>query len=86
MVNTPPIDTKRRFFAMRKSVKGFNYEYLFIIFIITHRSIAFTDSMLDLIVKDSVKNLVDFYGKEELIYFGNILICNVFIIYNIDRT
>jgi glutamate dehydrogenase len=31
---------------------------------------AFTDSMLDLMVKDSVKNLVDHYKKEELIYFG----------------
>ena len=31
---------------------------------------AFTDSMLDLMVKDSVKNLVDFYKKDELIYFG----------------
>lgn len=31
---------------------------------------AFSDSMLDLMVKDSVKNLVDYYRKEELIYFG----------------
>lgn len=31
---------------------------------------AFTDSMLDLIVEDSVKGLVDFYNKSELIYFG----------------
>jgi hypothetical protein len=31
---------------------------------------AFTDAMLDLIVKDSVKNLVDLYGKDELIYLG----------------
>ena len=31
---------------------------------------AFTDSMLDLMVKDSVCNLVDHYKKEELIYFG----------------
>lgn len=31
---------------------------------------ACTDSILDLIVKDSVKNLIDFYGKEELIYLG----------------
>lgn len=31
---------------------------------------AFCDSLLDLIVKDSVKNLVDFYGKDELIYLG----------------
>ena len=31
---------------------------------------AFTDSMLDLIVKDSVSKLVDFYKKDELIYFG----------------
>lgn len=31
---------------------------------------AFSDSLLDLIVKDSVKNLVDFYGKDELIYLG----------------
>lgn len=31
---------------------------------------AFTDSILDLIVKDSVKNLVDLYRKDELIYLG----------------
>lgn len=31
---------------------------------------AFTDALLDLIVKDSVKDLVDYYGKEELIYLG----------------
>jgi glutamate dehydrogenase len=31
---------------------------------------AFTDSMLDLIVKDSVSNLVDHYKKDELIYLG----------------
>lgn len=31
---------------------------------------AYTDALLDLIVKPSVKNLVDFYGKEELIYLG----------------
>lgn len=31
---------------------------------------AFTDSMLDLIVKDSVSGLVDYYNKDELIYFG----------------
>mmetsp|Transcript_27165 Transcript_27165/g.55373 ORF Transcript_27165/g.55373 Transcript_27165/m.55373 type:complete len:1060 (-) Transcript_27165:115-3294(-) len=31
---------------------------------------AFTDSMLDLIVDDSVSKLVDFYNKDELIYFG----------------
>ena len=31
---------------------------------------AFTDSLLDLIVHDSVKNIVDHYGKEELIYLG----------------
>lgn len=31
---------------------------------------AFTDSILDLIVKDSVKGLVDLYGKDELIYLG----------------
>jgi glutamate dehydrogenase len=31
---------------------------------------AFTDSMLDLIVKSSVDNLVDFYKQDELIYFG----------------
>lgn len=31
---------------------------------------AFSDSLLDLIVKDSVSNLVDFYGKDELIYLG----------------
>mmetsp|Transcript_19339 Transcript_19339/g.32807 ORF Transcript_19339/g.32807 Transcript_19339/m.32807 type:complete len:724 (+) Transcript_19339:132-2303(+) len=31
---------------------------------------AFTDSMLDLIVSDSVSKLVDFYQKDELIYFG----------------
>lgn len=45
-VNTPSIEVKDRFFAMRKAVK------------------AFADSMLDLIVKDSVKNLVDFYNKD----------------------
>jgi hypothetical protein len=31
---------------------------------------AFTDSLLDLIVDKSVKNLVDLYGKNELIYLG----------------
>lgn len=31
---------------------------------------AFSDSILDLTVKDGVKNLVDFYGKDELIYLG----------------
>lgn len=31
---------------------------------------AFTDSLLDLIVTDSVSNLVDYYGKDELIYLG----------------
>jgi glutamate dehydrogenase len=31
---------------------------------------AFTDAMLDLMVKDSVTKLVDFYKKDELIYFG----------------
>lgn len=31
---------------------------------------AFTDSLLDLIVKDSVSNLVDYYKKDELIYLG----------------
>lgn len=31
---------------------------------------AFTDSLLDLIVVDSVKGLVDHYGKDELIYLG----------------
>ncbi|RYG70422.1 hypothetical protein EON64_00215 [archaeon] len=31
---------------------------------------AFVDSLLDLTVSDSVKNLVDFYGKDELIYLG----------------
>jgi glutamate dehydrogenase len=52
LVNTPGMDEKRKFFAMRKSVK------------------AFADSLLDLIVADSVKNLVDLYGKDELIYLG----------------
>eukprot|EP01033_Poteriospumella_lacustris_P003883 gene3883-2760_t len=31
---------------------------------------AFSDALLDLIVKDSVSKLVDFYGKDELIYLG----------------
>ena len=31
---------------------------------------AFSDSLLDLIVEDSVKNLVDYSGKDELLYFG----------------
>jgi glutamate dehydrogenase len=31
---------------------------------------AFSDALLDLIVKDSVSNLVDKYGKDELIYLG----------------
>lgn len=31
---------------------------------------AFTDSMLDLLVQDNVKQLVDFYKKDEVIYFG----------------
>jgi glutamate dehydrogenase len=31
---------------------------------------AFVDSLLDLTVGDSVKTLVDFYGKDELIYLG----------------
>lgn len=31
---------------------------------------AFTDSVLDLMVKDSVAGLVDLYGKDELIYLG----------------
>ena len=52
LVNTPAMPASARFFAVRKSVRGF------------------TDSLLDLIVKDSVKNLVDLYGKDELIYLG----------------
>jgi len=48
---------------------------------------AFTDSLLDLIVHDSVKNIVDHYGKEELIYLGPdeqgiITIIIIIIIYN----
>lgn len=31
---------------------------------------GFSDALLDLIVKDSVSKLVDFYGKDELIYLG----------------
>jgi len=31
---------------------------------------AFTDSLLDLMVKDSVDGLVDLYGKDELVYLG----------------
>lgn len=31
---------------------------------------AYADSMLDLMVEDSVKNLVDLYGKEEIVYLG----------------
>lgn len=31
---------------------------------------AFTDSMLDLIVNNSVNHLVDYYNKDELIYLG----------------
>jgi len=31
---------------------------------------AFTDSLLDLIVRESVAGLVDLYGREELIYLG----------------
>lgn len=31
---------------------------------------AFTDSMLDILVKENVAKLVDFYNKEEVIYFG----------------
>jgi glutamate dehydrogenase len=31
---------------------------------------AFTDSILDLIVKDSLSGLVDHLGKDELIYLG----------------
>lgn len=31
---------------------------------------AFTDSILDLIVKDSLAGIVDHYGKDELIYLG----------------
>jgi glutamate dehydrogenase len=31
---------------------------------------AYTDALLDLIVEPSVKILVDYYGKEELIYLG----------------
>lgn len=31
---------------------------------------AFVDSILDLIVKDSVKNIVDYYNKEEIIFLG----------------
>jgi glutamate dehydrogenase len=31
---------------------------------------AYSDAMLDLMVKDSVKNLVDFLKKDELIYLG----------------
>eukprot|EP00596_Hydrurales_sp_CCMP1899_P000433 CAMPEP_0119043108 /NCGR_PEP_ID=MMETSP1177-20130426/17647_1 /TAXON_ID=2985 /ORGANISM="Ochromonas sp, Strain CCMP1899" /LENGTH=989 /DNA_ID=CAMNT_0007010475 /DNA_START=132 /DNA_END=3098 /DNA_ORIENTATION=- len=52
LVNTPAMPAAAKFFAVRKSVRGF------------------TDSLLDLIVKDSVKNLVDLYGKDELIYLG----------------
>lgn len=52
LVNTSNIKEQNKFFAMRKSVKGF------------------ADAMLDLIVKESTSNLVDHYGKDELIYFG----------------
>lgn len=31
---------------------------------------AFTDSLLDLMVKDSLSGLVDHYGKDELVYLG----------------
>lgn len=31
---------------------------------------AFADSILDLIIADSLKGIVDYYGKEELIYLG----------------
>jgi hypothetical protein len=31
---------------------------------------GFTDAMLDLMVKDSVSNMVDFLNKDELIYLG----------------
>lgn len=31
---------------------------------------AFSDALLDLIVKDTVSQLVDYYGKDELIYLG----------------
>jgi hypothetical protein len=40
LVNTPSIESNKRFFAMRKAVKGF------------------ADSMLDLIVQNSVAKLV----------------------------
>lgn len=52
LVNTPAIDKKSQFFAVRKSAK------------------CYADALLDLIVKDSVQNLVDLYGKDELIYLG----------------
>jgi len=40
-------------------------------FFATRKAIkAFTDSVLDLIVKDSLTGLVDHYGKDELIYLG----------------
>lgn len=81
LVNTPSIESNKRFFAMRKAVKGF------------------ADSMLDLIVQNSVAKLVrltyqlfvkwkllfngvenickrvtvmkvDHFGKDELIYLG----------------
>lgn len=52
LVNTVGMNPSTKFFAMRKSVRGFS------------------DALLDLIVKDSVQHLVDFYGKDELIYLG----------------
>jgi hypothetical protein len=67
LVNTSAIDAKSYFFAARKAVKvellpGF-------VSMITVLA-GCTDSLLDLIlsVDDSVKNLVDYYGKDELIY------------------
>ena len=76
LVNTSAIDAKSRFVAARKAVKVEQWLATCWLCIDDHRphslSQALTDSLLDLIlsVDDSVKNLVDYYGKDELIYLG----------------
>ena len=76
LVNTSAIDAKSRSFAVCKAVKVELWLATCWLCINDHRphslSQAFTDSLLDLIlsVDDSVKNLVHYYGKDELIYLG----------------
>src|SRR5690606_24382829 len=54
LVDITDVNPKSKAFSLRKAVK------------------AFTDSMLDVIVKtpETEANVVDYFGKEEILYFG----------------